>query len=100
MMKRWAMFIAAVALLLASGKSARSNAQPVDWLFSSGAGLSTSSTETRPESTGHPKIASRLTQAGGMAPLLAQPGPTAAASAENLSGFARFDQQGRIQVYI
>lgn len=100
MMKRKAAFIALVALLLAYDKSAQSDAQPPDWLFPGGAGLSAPNTQIWPESKGHPKIASRLGQAWGTLPLSVQPGPTTATSTESLSGFARFDQQGRIQVYI
>lgn len=98
-MKRKAAFIAVVVLLLAHNKHAQSNAQPPDWLFSGG-GLSASNAQIWPESKGHPKIASRLTQAGRTAPLLAQPGLTPVPLTESLSGFARFDQQGRVEVYI
>ncbi|MDE2058521.1 MAG: DUF4214 domain-containing protein [candidate division NC10 bacterium] len=99
MMKRKAAFIAVVALLLAYDKSTKSEAQPSDWLFSGG-GLSAPNTQIWPESKGHPKIASRLTQAGGTAPLSTQPGLTPVPLTERLSGFARFDQQGRVEVYI
>src|SRR5574337_1026510 len=99
-MKRKAAFIALVVLLLTYGKSATSNAQPPDWLFPGGGSLAASNTETWPESKGHPKIASRLTQAGGTTPLLAQPGLTPVPLTESLSGFTRFDQQGRVEVYI
>lgn len=98
-MKRKAAFIAVVVLLLAYNKHAQSNAQPPDWLFSGG-GLSASNAQIWPESKGHPKIASRLTQAGGARSLLAQPGLTPVPLTESLSGFARFDQQGRVEVYI
>ena len=98
-MKRKVAFIAVIALLLAYDTHAQSNAQPPDWLFSGG-GLSASNTQVWPESKGHPKIASRLTQAGRTAPLLAQPGLTPVPLTESLSGFAQFDQQGRVEVYI
>ena len=98
-MKRKVAFIAVVALLLAYDTHAQSNAQPPDWLFSGG-GLSASNTQIWPESKGHPKIASRLTQAGRTAPLLARPSLTPVPLAESLSGFAQFDQQGRVEVYI
>lgn len=100
MIKRWVVFIAAAALLLASGESARSHAQPPDWHFSRGASLSTSNTETWSESKGHRKIASRLAQASGAVLLSTQSGLAPAPLPESLSGFARFDQQGKIQVYI
>ncbi|MDE2180253.1 MAG: S8 family serine peptidase, partial [candidate division NC10 bacterium] len=100
MMKRKAAFIAVVALLLAYDKSAKSHAQPPDWLFSGGTGLSAPNAQIWPESKSHPKIASRLTQAGGTTPLLAQSGLTPVPLTESLSSFARFDQQGRVEVYI
>lgn len=99
-MRRKTAFMAVVALLLAYDQSAKSDAQPSDWLFPGGAGLSASNAQIWPESKGHPRIASRLTQTGGTISLPAQPGPAAAPLTESLSGFARFDQQGRVQVYI
>ncbi len=95
-MKRWVAFIATVGLLLAGDKGASSDAQPLGWLISDEASLSGRGAE---ESKGHPKIASRLIQAVGMAHLFAQPGP-AMPFAEGLTPFARFDQQGRVEVYI
>ena len=95
-MKRWVVVIATVGLLLAGDKGASSDAQSPGWLFSNEASLSSRGAQ---ESKGHPKIASRLTQAVGMAALIAQPGPTVP-FAESLAAFARFDQQGRIEVYI
>src|SRR5574337_1445353 len=99
MMKQKAAFIAVIALLLAYDNHAQSHAQPSDWLFPGG-GLPASNTQIWSESKGHPKIASRLAQAGRTAPLLGLPSLTPAPLTESLSGFARFDQQGRVEVYI
>lgn len=99
-MNRKTAFMAVVALLFTYEQGAKSHAQPPDRLFPRGASLSASNAATWPESKGHPKIASRLTLARGTISLSAQPGLTPVPLTESLSGFARFDQQGRVEVYI
>lgn len=99
-MKRKAALIAVVALLLAYDDSAKSHAQPPDWLFPGGTDLSASNAAAWPESKGHPKVASRLAQASGAVSLSVQSGLAPAPLAESLSGFARFDEWGRVEVYI
>lgn len=100
-MKRKAAFIAVVvALLLAYDTHAQSHAQPPDWLFPGGADLSASNAQIWSESEDHPNIASRLAQASGAVSLSVQSGLAPAPLAESLSGFARFDEWERVEVYI
>lgn len=100
MMTRRAAIIAVAALLLSHDDSAKSHAQPPDWLFPGRTDLLASNTQIWPESKGHPKIASRLAQMSGAVSLSAQSVLISAPSSESLSDFARFDQKGRVEVYI
>jgi hypothetical protein len=98
-MKRWLVLVAAVGLLLGMGMGTRSAAQTNGWLFSNEAGLPAQGREAGPRFTGHPKIASRVTQMAGPPSALAQRGDVAQTT-RAVPGFVRFDQQGRLEVYI
>jgi subtilisin family serine protease len=101
LIKGWVVLIAMVVLSPGQVGGETTDAQTSGWLFSNGSGLFASSAAASPESTGHPKIASRVMQAVGVrsafaraqADQLAQP-------TQMMSGFARFDRQGRVETYI
>jgi len=98
-MKRWLVLVATIGLLLGMGMGARSAAQTDGWLFSNEASLPSQGGEAGPRFTGHPKIASRVTQMAGPPSALAQRGDVAQMM-RVAPGFARSDVQGRIEVYI
>ncbi|HZY32040.1 MAG TPA: S8 family serine peptidase [Candidatus Methylomirabilis sp.] len=100
-MKQGLVPVAAVALLLLGAWPGSSAAGRSDWLFPTGPGISTMGEGLGPEPKGDPRIASRVVQAARFASALSQAQADQRAYATRLmAGFARFDDQGRFEVYI
>jgi len=98
-MKRGLVHVATIALLLLGTWPGSSTAGTSDWLFPSGPGISTMGEGAGPEPKSEPKIASRLRQVVTASAAFAQRDQLADL-ARLMSGVARFDQQGRIEIYI
>lgn len=98
-MKRWLVAVVTIGLLLGNGAGARSDAQTGGWTLSNGSSLPAQDPGAAPLLKGHPKIASRVTQMAGAPSALAERGDVAQTT-RAVPGFVRFDQQGRLEVYI
>ncbi|HLC21310.1 MAG TPA: hypothetical protein VJM10_04280, partial [Candidatus Methylomirabilis sp.] len=100
-MKPDLVLVVTVALLLLGTWPGSSAAGTSDWLFPNGPGISAPGEGPGPESKGDPKIASRVMQGVRVASALSRAQADQRAYLTRLmAGFARFDQQGRLEVYI
>lgn len=100
-MKRGLILVAAAALLLLGAWPGSSAAGRSDWLVPTGPDISAMGGGVGPEPKGDRKIASRVMQAAQVASALSQAQADQRAYPTRLmAGIARFDDQGRLEVYI
>ena len=98
-MKRWIFLMATTACLLVGMRSGTGQAQTPGWLLPNALSSLAESTERVEAFEGHPKVTSRLAQAAG-ALFASLQADQIAQLPQVMLGFARFDEQARVETYI